>query len=120
MAYKRSGKKFNNKIIEYDGFEFHSEKEKRRFLELKMLEKAGEITDLILQPKFTFPLRYVHSHRLGKEITYTADFQYKERTGDIVVEDVKSVPTAKIEAYKIKKALMKHFFGITVLEILEA
>jgi len=117
MAWQRNGRKYNNKITECDGHKFHSKKEASRYLDLKILEKAGEISDLILQPKFTFPIRYIHSHRLGKKATYTADFQYKERTGEIAVEDVKSKATAKTEAYKLKKALMKYFFDITVIEV---
>ena len=44
--------KYYNQKITIDGHEFPSKKEGNRYLELKLLQKAGEISNLELQPRF--------------------------------------------------------------------
>lgn len=44
--------KFRNVITELDGFKFASKKEARRYGELRMLERAGKLSDLKIQPAF--------------------------------------------------------------------
>jgi len=44
--------KYNSRKIERDGMVFDSVKEYRRYTELSLLEKAGEISDLQRQVKF--------------------------------------------------------------------
>lgn len=101
------GRKYRNKPVEIDGHRFDSRKEGQRYLELKALAAAGEITDLELHPRFELaPLKY----RSGRKVTYTADFRYKDKGGEVVVEDVKGVQT---EAFKLKWAIMKSM-GIEV------
>ena len=93
--------KYNAKVVEFDGFRFASKKELKRYLELKMLEKAGKIKDLQLQPVFLlqegFKRKITH-----RAITYRADFEYVDEKGNRVVEDVKGVETP---VYQIKKKL---------------
>lgn len=48
MKYNKYG---NIKTV-IDGIKFDSKRESERYLELKLLEKAGEISDLKLQPRF--------------------------------------------------------------------
>ena len=76
--------KYNARITTVDGIKFASGAEARRYCELKILERAGEISGLELQPMF----------RLPGGIKYYADFRYIEN-GVVVVEDVKSEATAK-------------------------
>jgi len=68
---------------------------------------AGEIIDLVRQPKFVF-----HVGPLNIKICeYIADFQYFEiATGETVVEDVKSPATRKEKSYRIKKKLFDALF----------
>jgi ribosomal protein S8 len=99
--------KYKNVITEVDGIKFHSKAEATRYSQLKILERSGYITDLELQPKYTFPVKYLS----GRTITYAADFRYKE-DGTLVVEDVKGVQTP---AFKIKAGMMMYFFDIKVL-----
>ena len=105
-----------------DGIVFASKAEARRYAELKLLEKAGRIRDLELQP--SFPLEVV-SPRNGEVIqvgTYRADFRYREiemHEGGfgrwrIVIEDVKGMPTP---VYRLKKKLMEARYGIAITEI---
>lgn len=79
--------KYRNRKTEVDGITFASKAEARRYGELKLLEKAGEIENLILQPRYR--LR-VEGANVG---TYVGDFFYLE-DGRPVVEDVKGVETA--------------------------
>ena len=44
--------KYNNKKIQVDIYVFDSIRESQRYKELKLLERAGEISNLELQPKF--------------------------------------------------------------------
>jgi hypothetical protein len=104
---------------EVDGVKFASKKEAKRYAELKALEKAGEIRQLVLQP--TYPLE-----ALGGECrpigVYRADFSYQQRSyhGTCdgcwreVVEDVKGFRTP---LYRWKKKHVEAQYGITVVEV---
>ena len=99
--------KYNNKKVTHFGHTFDSIKEGQRYLVLRQDEINGEISNLELQPKFTFEL-------CGEKIcTYKADFKYTTLQGDEIIEDVKGFKTA---VYRLKKKLMKAFHGIEVLE----
>lgn len=94
-----------------DNIRFASKKEANRYFELKVLHRIGEISDLIIQPKFPLVVN-------GTKIcTYVADFSYREKSGRLVVEDVKSKPTMT-PAYRIKAKLLLAIEGITVREVL--
>jgi len=74
---------------------------------LVLAERAGEINDLVLQPKY--PL-VVNGVRIG---LYRGDFWYR-RNGEVVVEDVKGVRTP---VYKLKCKLVKACWGIDIVEV---
>lgn len=98
----------------YDGHTFDSKREMLRYQELKLLERAGELTDLELQ----YPVKIVIGgipvqFDNGRTMVYRADFRYYDtRAKRIIYEDVKGHPT---EVYKIKKALVRAM-GIDILE----
>lgn len=105
-------RKYRNTPTVIDGIRFDSQAEGRRYSQLKLLEKAGEIKNIELQPKF--PME-VNGKKVGR---YTADFAYHDRaTGKQVVEDVKSPSTAKGEAYRLRKKLVEALYGITITEV---
>lgn len=126
MSYK----KFGNKKASVDGVFFDSKKEARRYAELKMLQKAGVISDLKCQEVFELiPAQYESVVRYGKNgkrladgekcveksCVYKADFTYIEReSGRLVVEDTKGFRT---KDYIIKRKLMLWVHGIKVMEI---
>lgn len=87
-----------------DNIVFDSVAESRRYGELKLLEKAGYIRQLELQPVFEFKLD-------GKPVfKYIADFVYFE--GSIrVVEDVKGFKTP---VFKLKLRLIEAAFNIKI------
>ncbi len=100
--------KYGNVRTTVNGHAFASKKEAARYQELLLLEKAGEIEKLELQPRFPISLN-------GQKVcTYVADFQYREN-GHRIVEDVKSEGT-RTAIYLLKKRLMKAVLWIEILE----
>lgn len=99
--------KYRNKPTELDGYRFDSQKEARRYADLKLLERAGEVISLVVHPI------YVISVNGQKICNYEADFSYRTKAGRVVVEDVKGVKT---DVYKLKKKLMLACYGIEVIE----
>ena len=104
---------------------FDSRKEMRRWNELIILEKAGEISALKRQVKYLLiPAqrevvwkngRPKQGRVIERECTYIADFVYEEN-GQTVVEDVKGGNATKTKEYRLKKKMMLYFHGIRILE----
>jgi len=102
--------KYKNVKTILDGISFDSRKESARYADLKLMQKAGEISDLTLQPKFDIVIN-------GQKVcSYVADFSYVEN-GVKVVEDVKSEVTRKLPTYRLKNKLMRAVHGIAIREI---
>jgi hypothetical protein len=102
-------RKYRNKPCEIDGIRFDSQAEGRRYEQLKLLERAGEIREITLQPKFPI---VVNGRKIGR---YTADFAYFDRlTGKRVYEDVKGVKT---QVYKLRKKLVEALHDVTITEV---
>jgi hypothetical protein len=104
--------KFGNEKVVLDDIEFDSRKEAKRYGELKLLIINGKIGWLELQVPYRFKIE-------GQKISaYIADFRYLDAdTGNVIVEDVKSVATRKLPVYRMKKKLMKSIYGIDIQEI---
>lgn len=60
--------KYSAQKVVYDGITFHSKKEGRRYLDLKLLEKSGQISRLRLQVPFTLTPNVYYSNELGWNI----------------------------------------------------
>lgn len=106
--------KYGNKKTVVDGITFDSKREAVRYGQLRMLEKAGQIDTLSLQPKFTLiPGQRNADGKAERPVVYIADFMYREN-GKFIVEDAKGVRTPD---YVIKRKLMLKEHGITVREI---
>jgi hypothetical protein len=87
-----------------DGITFDSTVEYQRYLELKLLQHAGEIHDLECHPSFELQPPFKVYGKAERAIRYTADFQYIERDR-VVVEEVKSAHTRTDRAYSIRRRL---------------
>ena len=98
--YKKKSK-YNAVKTEVDGIKFDSAKESKRYASLKLLERAGVIENLKLQPRFLLQEGFTYNGHKERKIEYVADFQY-ERNGQTIVEDVKGMKT---EVYKLKRKL---------------
>lgn len=128
-------RKYKNNPVELDGIKFDSKREARRYAELKLLERAGEITGLQRQVKFELiPAQYETVERysdktgkklkdgkrlLEKECSYIADFVYCI-DGQLIVEDVKGYRDPQSAGYAkfvIKRKLMLYVHGIKIQEV---
>ena|ERR1700724_2306156 len=90
------------------GITFDSKLEMKRYQELCLLKRAGEILWIERQPVFKVTI-------CGRTFTtYTADFRYQRVYGDIVIEDCKSSGTAKDPAFRLRKKAAELFHGIKV------
>ena len=108
--------KYRNKKANVDGIWFDSQREARRYAELKLLQRGGYITDLQLQVPFMLipSQKNADGKVIAKAVRYIADFVYKDSKGQTVVEDAKGVLT---DVYKLKKKLMLYVHGINVKEV---
>lgn len=107
-------KKYKNRKAVIDGIVFDSKKEARRYAELKLLQRAGKISNLRLQVPFELiPSQYIDKKCVERAVTYRADFVYTEN-GQTVVEDTKGMRT---KDYIIKRKLMLERYGIQIREI---
>jgi hypothetical protein len=92
-------RKYNNIITTFDGHKFDSKKEAKRYFELKLLQSAGKLHNLELQPKIPLMCNGV---KIG---TYIGDFRYLNEKGETIIEDVKS-PATKTPVYNLKKRML--------------
>ena len=99
--------KYGARRTEVDGIMFASAKEARRYSELRLLQRAGEITDLTRQPRYPIVINDV------KVCTYVADFSYLEKgAARVTVEDAKGFKT---DIFNLKRKLMWAVHNIEVL-----
>lgn len=126
MSYN---KYYNKKTYTSDGIKHDSCKEANRWAELKLLQRAGEISDLQRQVEFELiPNQYEVvekvSSKTGKplkpktklierKVCYIADFVYTDKHGNRVVEDTKSEIT-QTPVFVVKRKLMLYIHGIKV------
>lgn len=119
--------KYGNKKAKHDGIIFDSRRERDRYISLLTLLRAGEISDLKMQVPFEIiPAVYetvekqsktkvkMVEQRVQRATHYIADFVYKDKDGNLVVEDSKGVKTKE---YILKKKMMRAFLGIEIKEV---
>lgn len=100
--------KYNNVKTVVDGIKFDSKREAERYKELKLLEKAGLISNLRLQPRYELQPKFKKLGVNYRCIEYVADFEYHDvKTDKLVVEDVKGMKT---DVYKLKKKMFEYMY----------
>ena len=126
---KAKKSKHHNEKVFYDGIWFDSKKEKNRYRDLRLMEKAGVIKDLQMQVSYELQPKYEINGRKVQDIYYNADFVYMERTKnkDIegweqVIEDVKPNEDEKgnrykTDVYKLKKKMFEFKYGVEIKEV---
>jgi hypothetical protein len=97
------------KVKTPDGQVFDSHREYQRWCELRLLERAGRITDLHRQVTYLL----IPKQEGERACSYVADFVYMEN-GKTVVEDTKGFRT---KDYIIKRKLMLYVHGIQIREV---
>lgn len=99
---------------------FDSKREARRYMDLWLMQRAGEISGLRTQVKYELIPKQVHKDGMKeKGIDYVADFVY-EQGGETVVEDSKGFRDTSSAAYRLfvmKRKMMLYFHGISVREV---
>ena len=107
--------KYQNKKTQIDMYVFDSIAESKRYKELALLEKAGQIKELKLQPKFLLQEGFKKNGKTYRKIEYIADFMYIEN-GKIIIEDVKGMET---EVFKLKRKLFEYKYPKFELKIIK-
>ena len=108
-------RKYGNRKTVVDGMVFDSMREARRYMELKMLQRAGEISNLRCQVEYELipAQKDGHGKVVERAAKYIADFAYEEN-GKTFVEDAKGLRTRE---YILKRKLMLWMHGIRVREV---
>lgn len=107
--------KYRNKKVQVDMYVFDSIRESQRYKELKLLERAGEISNLELQPHFLLQESFKKNGKTYRKIEYIADFKYTENEKTIV-EDVKGMQT---DVFKLKHKLFEKKYPDLELKIIK-
>ena len=107
---KPSRNKYGAKKTLVGDIKFDSKKEAGRWMELQLMERAGEITDLRRQVKVELIGQYRPLYtRTGRKMKLTADFSYIE-DGELIYEDSKGVWTRDFEVrYAVAIAMGLNF-----------
>ncbi len=139
MRMNRQNNKLGNRSITIDGIKFDSIRESDRYCELKLLQRAGKISNLELQKRYELiPAHYEvvetgEHYKVGSKkgqpktkkvcveqaLNYVADFVYEEN-GKTVVEDSKGFrdpSSATYAKFVIKRKLMLWVHGIRIKEV---
>lgn len=101
---KLKGEKRANKFGAVRTCGFDSKKEFNRYRELLLLEKAGEVSDIQTQVKFT-----LYGQKGSKICTYKADFVYTQKDGTKIIEDTKS-PITCTPVFKLKWKMLEDMY----------
>lgn len=109
--------KYGATKVTVDGVTFDSKREARRYADLKLLERAGDIRNLELQPKFPIVIKgeevRIKSRgysKKGRAVKYIADFAYF-RGHERIVEDSKGFDTP---VSRLKRALVEHIYNVKI------
>ena len=139
MRRRKNNTKLNNRSVVIDGIEFDSKKEGNRYCELKLLQRAGKISELEWQKRYELiPAQYEtvetgEYYKVGakkgqsktkqvcveQSVVYIADFVY-QKNGQTVVEDVKGFrdpASATYAKFVLKRKMMLWIHGIRITEI---
>ena len=99
--------KYNARGVDADGIHFDSRAEYRRYLDLQLMERAGEITGLTVHPEYELQPHFRYNGKTERAIKYTPDFEYINSNGLKVCEEVKGCIT---KDYVLRKKLFLYRF----------
>jgi Protein of unknown function (DUF1064) len=110
--------KYNARSATRDGITFDSQAEARRYDQLLLLERAGEITELVVHQRFEIFPGFIRDGKKIQAIYYEVDYAYLEcASGKWVAEDVKGIRTA---VFKIKIKMFLYRYKDIDFRIVEA
>ena len=109
--------KYHARKCTVNGIRFDSMREAKRYQELLLLEQAGEIHSLTLQPEYKIWVTNRWTNEFVEIGRYRVDFWYIDcATEATVIENAKS-PATRTTAYRLRKRLVEAIHGITITEV---
>lgn len=104
-------RKYHNAKTIVDGIKFDSKLEAERYAQLKILEHAGVIRGLELQPSFELIPSFKKNGRTWRRAVYKADFRYILCEDDrIIIEDVKGSTAMITDVFRLKQKLFEYLY----------
>ena len=111
-------RKYHNKKIVADGIKFDSRLEAERYAQLKMMERAGVIRDLELQPEYELIPSFRKNGKTWRRTVYKADFRYILAEDDrIIIEDVKGSTAVITDVFRLKQKLFEYRYPELTIKI---
>ena len=102
-------RKYHNTKTVADGIKFDSKLEAERYAQLKMMERAGVIRDLELQPKYELIPSFNKNGKTWRRTLYKADFRYILAEDDsYIIEDVKGSTSVITDVFRLKQKLFEY------------
>lgn len=102
-------RKYHNTKVVVDGIMFDSKLEAKRYGQLKILERAGVIRDLELQPEYELIPSFKKNGKTWRRTVYKADFRYILCEDDrIIIEDVKGSTAVITDVFRLKQKLFEY------------
>ena len=111
-------RKYHNTKTVADGIKFDSRLEAERYAQLKMMERAGAIRDLELQPEYELIPSFKKDGKTWRRTVYKADFRYILADGDrIIIEDVKGSTAVITDVFRLKQKLFEYRYPELTIKI---
>ena len=111
-------RKYQNKKTVADGIKFDSRLEAERYAQLKLMERAGVIRDLELQPEYELIPSFRKDGKTWRRTVYKADFRYILAEDDrIIIEDVKGSTAVITDVFRLKQKLFEYRYPELTIKI---
>ncbi len=111
-------RKYHNIKISVDGIKFDSKLEAERYAQLKILERAGVIRDLELQPEYELIPSFKKNGKTWRKTVYKADFRYILCEDDkTIIEDVKGSTAVITDVFRLKQKLFEYKYPELTIKI---
>ena len=94
---------------EYNYFDKSGKLEAKRYVQLKILERAGVIRALELQPEYELIPSFRKNGKTWRRTLYKADFRYILAEDDkTIIEDVKGSTAVITDVFRLKQKLFEY------------
>lgn len=110
-------RKYHNKKTFIDGIKFDSKLEAERYAQLKMMECAGVIRDLELQPEYELIPSFRKNGKTWRRTVYKADFRYISCDDKTIIEDVKGSTAVITDVFRLKQKLFEYKYPELTIKI---
>ena len=111
-------RKYHNTKTVAAGIKFDSKLEAKRYGQLKILERAGVIRDLELQPEYELIPSFRKNGKTWRRTVYKADFRYILCEDDkIIIEDVKGSTAVITDVFRLKQKLFEYKYPELTIKI---